>query len=111
MNKEQYLPGKNKINYIFPIHITLKNVPSIVNGAQIVGTFRVEKVIKNYCYMIVEKDQHIIENISSSCIPTLNFQLKDVQKKKIKITSLVFFLNLSFFYSRNFLKIKDSRLW
>ena len=32
-----------------------------------VGAFKVEKAFKNYAYMLVEKDEGIIENISA-CI-------------------------------------------
>ena len=67
-----------------------------------VGAFKVEKAFKNYAYMLVEKDEGIIENISAcsffllsiiffilACINILGISLKKLAKRSIKIIDLV----------------------
>ena len=61
--------GKHHSGYIFPIWLSIKNLPSFLSGRQFIGTFKIEKsgVNKNVAYVIVDKNKEIVD-ISASCI-------------------------------------------
>ena len=87
-NKEKLVFGKNKSNYIFPVYITIKAVPSILQGIQFIATFRIEKNFKNAAYVLTHPDGSI-DSISSSCINLLKVDLKMIMQKKSNIADFV----------------------
>jgi PAS domain S-box-containing protein len=87
-NKEKFVFGKNKSNYIFPVYLSLKAMPSILQGIQFVGTFRQEKNFKNAAYILTTPDG-VIDGISSSCINLLKVDLKMITQKKSSISDFV----------------------
>jgi hypothetical protein len=61
--------GKHHSGYIFPLWLSVKNLPSFLSGKQFVATFKIEKsgINKNTAYLILDKNKEVID-ISSSCI-------------------------------------------
>jgi hypothetical protein len=61
--KERLVFGKHSSGYIFPIWMSIKNVPSFVTGRQFAATFKVEKSVinKNVAYLILDRNKHILE--------------------------------------------------
>lgn len=53
LNQERILPAKNKHDYIFPVQIEIRHVPSLIHGLQFVGQFRLIKSLLQTCHVIV----------------------------------------------------------
>jgi len=53
------------------------------------GTINMEKFFKSVAYMLVEKEEGKIENISSGCINILGLNIKKITKSTIKIIDLI----------------------
>ena len=87
-NKEKFIFGKNKSNYLFPVYLAVKAMPSILQGIQFIGSFRQEKNFKNPAYILTLPDG-TIDGISSSCINTLKVDLKIITQKKGNIEDLI----------------------
>ena len=87
-DKERFAFGKNKSNYIFPMHYNMKAIPSIIQGIQFIATLRVEKNLKNTAYVLSYPDG-TIDSISSSCISLLKMDTKLILQKKSKIQEFV----------------------
>lgn len=87
-NKEKFVFGKNKSNYIFPTYINIKAVPSILQGIQFISTFRMDKNLKNAAFVVTTPDG-TIDAISSSCITMLKLDQKMVLQKKSNIEDFV----------------------
>lgn len=87
-SKERMVFGKHKSNYIFPFYITIKAVPSVLQGIQFISTLRVEKNLKNAGYVLTLPDGSI-DAISSSCINLLKIDLKMITQKKSNITDFI----------------------
>lgn len=83
-NKERLVFGKNKSNYIFPVYLSLRAVPTVLQGVQFIANFRVEKNFKNAAYILVNPEGSI-DSISSSCINLLKIDLKLIMQKKSNI--------------------------
>eukprot|EP00828_Plagiopyla_frontata_P023397 TRINITY_DN3000_c0_g3_i2.p1 TRINITY_DN3000_c0_g3~~TRINITY_DN3000_c0_g3_i2.p1 ORF type:complete len:384 (-),score=54.31 TRINITY_DN3000_c0_g3_i2:73-1224(-) len=89
IGKQRLFPGKTKMNYIFPMTISIKHATSIVQGAQMMATFKTEKAFRNYAYALVNYDTKTVENISSSSINILGLNLKKLSRKQIYISDLI----------------------
>ena len=87
-NKEKFVFGKNKSNYVFPIYMIIKAMPSILQGIQFVGTFRQEKNFKNAAYILTSPDG-AIDSITPSCMNSLKIDLKIIIQKKSNIQDFV----------------------
>ena len=87
-NKEKFVFGKNKSNYLFPTYLAVKAMPSILHGIQFVGSFRQEKNFKNAAYILTLPDG-TIDGISSSCINSLKVDLKIITQKKSNIEDFI----------------------
>lgn len=74
--KERPVFGKHLSGYIFPVWLSIKNLPSFLSGRQFVGTFKLEKngINKNVSHLILDKNKEVID-ISSSCIQMLGIDL------------------------------------
>lgn len=86
--KERLVFGKNKSNYIFPVYLSLRAVPSMLSGTKFIATFRVEKNFKNAAYILTNPDGYI-DSLSSSCINLLKIDLKMVMQKKSRIQDFI----------------------
>ena len=55
-SKEKLVFGKHTSGYIFPVWLSIKNVPSFVSGRQFAATFKIEKsgINKNVGYLICD---------------------------------------------------------
>ena len=86
-SKEKFIFGKHSTGYIFPIQLTIKNVPSFVSGRQFAATFRVEKpgINKNAAYLIMDKNNSLVD-ASSSCISMLDIDMQRYNRLKVKIS-------------------------
>ncbi len=73
LNKERLVVGKHKNNYVFPIYIYVRHVPSLIHGLQFVGQFTSEKNFRQSCFLLVENKSGKILNISSCKLPYFFF--------------------------------------
>jgi len=87
-NKERFVFGKNKSNYIFPVYLNIKAVQSIIQGIQFVATFRVEKNFKSTAYVLTAPNG-AIDAVSSSCINVLKMDTKFITMKKANIEDYI----------------------
>lgn len=85
-NKERQVFGKHYSGYIFPLWLSIKNLPSFLSGRQFVATFKLEKsgINKNVGHMILDKNKEVID-ASSSCMQMLEIDLQKFQKLKAKL--------------------------
>ncbi|CAD8162069.1 unnamed protein product [Paramecium octaurelia] len=87
INKDRLIYIKMKSNYIMPCYIYLKIIQSLDENVSLVAQFRVLKSFKPTCYLILDNEE-IIDSISSSCIPLLNLDSKQISHKKTSITEI-----------------------
>ena len=78
--------GLHKSSYIFPIRLYVKELPSINQGSQFLGTIRPDKSGFGFCYIITNKN-FIIEAISAGCIGILNLR-KWITKRSFDLSEL-----------------------
>ncbi|CAD8075781.1 unnamed protein product [Paramecium primaurelia] len=88
INRERLVYIKMKSNYILPCYIYLKVLQSIDDNVQLAAQFRIPKSFKPSCYLILDSEE-IIDSISSSCIPLLNIDSKQISHKKTPITDIL----------------------
>ena len=102
LNKETELPVKTKTNYIKKATLCIKVYNTVLQGAQFLGMFKFEKMVKQYCYVICDVIGNILE-FSSSCMPALGLDRKKVLKRKIQIQDLIpdFFGNIAAMKNKN----------
>ncbi|CAK82689.1 unnamed protein product (macronuclear) [Paramecium tetraurelia] len=82
INKERLIYIKQKSNYIAPCYLMLKIIQSLDDNLQLAAQFRLPKIFRPTCYIIVDSDE-TIDSISASCIPLLNLDQKVIQHKKL----------------------------
>ncbi|EAS07526.3 PAS domain S-box protein (macronuclear) [Tetrahymena thermophila SB210] len=87
MNRERYVIGKSKSNYVFPCFLSLRTLSSLAQGFQFLGSFRIEKVHRKICYIYTDIDGNI-EHISSQCISFLKIDNKFITSKKTNIDEI-----------------------
>ncbi|CAD8125809.1 unnamed protein product [Paramecium sonneborni] len=87
INKDRLIYIKMKSNYIMPCYIYLKIIQSLDENVQLAAQFRVLKSFKPSCYLILDNEE-IIDSLSSSCIPLLNLDSKQISHKKTSITEI-----------------------
>lgn len=75
-NKERPVFGKHYSGFIFPLWLSVKNLPSFLSGRQFVATFKVEKsgVNKNVAHLLLDRNKEVVD-ISSSCLTMLDIDL------------------------------------
>ena len=85
-NKERQVFGKHYSGHIFPIWLSIKNLPSFLSGRQFVATFKLEKsgINKNVAHLILDKNKEVID-ASSTCLSMLDIDLAKFQKMKAKL--------------------------
>ncbi|CAD8157654.1 unnamed protein product [Paramecium octaurelia] len=88
ISKERLVYIKMKSNYILPCYIYLKVIQSIDDNVQLAAQFRIPKSFKPSCYLILDSED-VIDSISSSCIPLLNIDSKQISHKKTPITEIL----------------------
>lgn len=69
-NKEKYILAKNKLGFIIPLTLVIKPMNMGMSGYNFIGTFKIDKIYKNYCFILLDNDGQI-EGFSSSCITVL----------------------------------------
>jgi hypothetical protein len=84
LNTERMLPSKTKQDYVNPLQVEVRHVPSLIHGLQFVAQFKFFKVLAQVCYLIIDTDGKV-ENISTQCISLLHIDIKKLQKKVLKI--------------------------
>jgi PAS domain S-box-containing protein len=85
-NKERLVFGKHSSGHIFPVWLSIKNVPSFVSGRQFAATFKVEKsgINKNVAYLILDKNK-ILVDASASAIQMLELDLQRFSRIKARL--------------------------
>ncbi|CAD8157650.1 unnamed protein product [Paramecium octaurelia] len=87
INKERLIYIKQKSNYIAPCYLMLKIIQSLDDNLQLAAQFRLPKIFRPTCYIIVDSDE-TIDSISASCIPLLNLDQKVIQHKKVSLIDI-----------------------
>jgi len=87
-NRERLVLGKNKMNYIFPVHLSLRAIQSVIQGIQVIATFRVEKSFKSTAYVLTHPDG-TIDSLSASAISLLKFDNKFTNIRKPNIQDFI----------------------
>ncbi|CAD8209105.1 unnamed protein product [Paramecium pentaurelia] len=87
INKDRLIYIKMKSNYIMPCYIYLKIIQSLDENVSLAAQFRVLKSFKPTCYLVLDNEE-IIDSISSSCIPLLNLDSKQISHKKTSISEI-----------------------
>lgn len=87
MNRERYVIGKNKSNYVFPCFLSIRTLSSLAQGFQFVGSFRIEKVHRKISYIYTDPEGNV-EHVSSSSINFLKIDNKYITSKRISIDEI-----------------------
>ncbi|KRX05234.1 PAS domain [Pseudocohnilembus persalinus] len=85
---ERYLPAKTKQDYLLPINVNVRNVPSLIHGLQFSGQFFIDKHLNITCHMIIDTEGLLL-NISSSSLPILDINVKKVEKNKYQVDEII----------------------
>lgn len=86
-SKERLVFGKHSSGYIFPVWLSIKNVPSFVTGRQFAATFKQEKsgINKNVSYLILDNQRNLLET-SASAISMLELDAQRFLRLKAKVS-------------------------
>ncbi|CAD8075777.1 unnamed protein product [Paramecium primaurelia] len=87
INKERLIYIKLKSNYIAPCFLMLKIIQSLDDNLQLAAQFRLPKIFKPTCYIILDSDE-TIDSISASCISILNIDQKMISHKKMSLIDI-----------------------
>jgi hypothetical protein len=80
LNFEKEVPLINKLGYIIMIRLSVRYIPSIIQGLQFVGRTRRSKSFLSLCYFILNKECDI-EYCTSSCLNLLKMEQKKIALK------------------------------
>ncbi len=86
-SKERLVFGKTSSGYIFPVWLSIKNVPSFVSGRQFAATFKLEKsgINKNVCYLLLDNNRNLLDS-SASAMAMLEIDAQRFQRIKAKVS-------------------------
>ena len=87
-HRERLVFGKNKMNYIFPIYISMRAIQSVIQGIQLIATFRVEKTFKSSAFVLTQPDG-TIDSLSSSAISLLKIDNKFLSQRRPNIQDFI----------------------
>ena len=86
---EKFVLAKHKSGYLIPLHLQVRNIPSLAQGLQFVATFKPEKKNLNTSigYLLLDQNK-FVQGVSARCIEMVKMNNKLLRKCKCSITTL-----------------------